>query len=60
MPSWLRAISAWNPLSYAVTSMRTLVIEGWVWEKIIPGLAVTFFSLIMVLVVTWQFNRSIV
>lgn len=60
MPAWLRAISAWNPLSYAVTPMRTLAIEGWVWEKIIPGLVVTFlFALVMVFIATRQFKRSI-
>lgn len=60
MPSWLKAISAWNPLSYAVTSMRTLVIKGWTWEEIILGTALTLlFALVMVLVVTWQFKRSI-
>lgn len=60
MPAWLKAISACNPLSYAVTPMRTLATEGWVWEKIIPGLGVTFFfALMMVFVSTKQFKRSI-
>jgi tetrahydromethanopterin S-methyltransferase subunit F len=40
--------------------MRALVLEGWVWDKIIPGLVITFvFALVMVLVSTRQFMRSI-
>lgn len=60
MPNWMKIISDWNPLTYAITPMRTLVVEGWVLEKIIPGLVITFgFAFVMVLVSTWQFKRSI-
>ncbi|MGD9213569.1 MAG: ABC transporter permease [Desulfobacteraceae bacterium] len=60
MPAWMKVISDWNPLTYAITPMRTLVIEGWVWEKIIPGLVITSaFALVMVLFSTRQFKRSI-
>lgn len=60
MPAWLKAIATWNPLSYAVTPMRALATEGWVWEKIIPGLVVVFlFALLMVFVSNRQFKRYI-
>ncbi|WP_027718887.1 ABC transporter permease [Desulfovirgula thermocuniculi] len=60
MPSWLRVVSAWNPLSYAVTAMRALIVEGWAWGKILSGLMVTLlFAFAMVLVATCQFKRSL-
>jgi ABC-2 type transport system permease protein len=60
MPDWIRLISQWNPLTYAITPMRTLIIEGWIWHKIIPGLTGTFlFALLMVIISTQQFKRSI-
>jgi ABC-2 type transport system permease protein len=60
MPAWMRVAADWNPLTYAITPMRTLVIEGWIWDKIIPGLVGTFFfALVMVLISSRQFKRSI-
>lgn len=60
MPSWLQTISRWNPVSYAVEPMRLLVTQGWVWGRIIPGIAfMVAFALLMVAIATWQFNKSI-
>lgn len=41
MPGWLQGISAVNPMTYAVTPMRVLALEGWRWESVIPGLLIT-------------------
>ncbi len=60
MPDWIKVVADWNPLTYAITPMRALVIEGWIWDKIIPGLVGTFFfGLVMVFISTRQFKRSI-
>ncbi|WP_419657455.1 ABC2-type transporter, permease protein [Desulfosarcina variabilis str. Montpellier] len=60
MPDWMQVICDWNPLTHAITPMRTLVVEGWVWDQIIPGLAFNLtFALVMVLVSTMQFRRAI-
>ncbi len=60
MPQWMQVICDWNPLTHAITPMRTLVVDGWVWHQIIPGLAVNMiFALVMMLVSTYQFLRSI-
>jgi len=60
MPGWLQMISYVNPLSYAVTPMRVLAIEGWIWEKVIPGLTITFlFALAAFFISVWQFKRTI-
>lgn len=58
MPAWLKAIATYNPLTYAVTPLRTLVLEGWVWEKIWPGLlAMGFFAAAAVAISARQFAR---
>ncbi len=60
MPDWMKIVSDWNPLTHAITPMRTLMVEGWVWDRILPGLFITFvFALVMVLVSSSQFRRSI-
>lgn len=59
MPAWLRTLATYNPLTYAVTPLRSLVLEGWVWEKIWPGLlAMGLFACASVLVCARQFMRS--
>jgi ABC-2 type transport system permease protein len=35
MPGWLRVIANVNPLSYAVTAMRTIATQGWVLDQIV-------------------------
>jgi len=60
MPAWLKVIATWNPLTYAVEPLRTLIIKGWVWPQIIPGLALMFlFAAIMIVISTRQFSKSI-
>ena len=60
MPDWMKLISDWNPLTHAITPMRTLIVKGWVWDNILPGLMVTLaFALVMVLIANHQFRRSI-
>ncbi|HHV62683.1 MAG TPA: ABC transporter permease [Firmicutes bacterium] len=60
MPAWLASLSRWNPVSYSVEPLRALVIQGWLWDKIIQGIVfVGVFSLVMVLIATRQFNKSI-
>jgi ABC-2 type transport system permease protein len=34
MPTWLRIIANVNPLSYAVTAMRTIATQGWIFQQI--------------------------
>ncbi|MEW5761752.1 MAG: ABC transporter permease [Bacillota bacterium] len=59
MPTWLKAVAAYNPLTHAVTPVRVLVMEGWVWEKIWPGfLAVTLFAIAAVALCARHFARA--
>jgi len=60
MPDWLRTIVAYNPVTYAIDPMRTLMITGWNWAVIIPGVAVVgVFTLLMGGLATFLFRRSI-
>jgi len=36
---WFRAVATWNPISYMVEAMRSLIISGWDWEALGLGLA---------------------
>jgi len=40
MPGWLAAIARINPVTYAVQPIRELVIHGWNWGSILPGLLI--------------------
>jgi ABC-2 type transport system permease protein len=37
---WFRAIATWNPVSYLVEALRSLVIAGWDWTALGKGLGV--------------------
>ncbi|NLG79206.1 MAG: ABC transporter permease [Firmicutes bacterium] len=59
MPTWLRTIARWNPLSYAVGPIRTLTTRGLVWGQVVPGLVAMFaFALAMSAIAARQFERS--
>lgn len=44
MPDWLGTIAAWNPVTVAISGMRTLALDGWIWADLAPavGLLVGF------------------
>lgn len=40
LPGWVQTISVLNPVSYGVEAARTIILDGWVWETILPALGV--------------------
>lgn len=59
MPAWLQAIAAWNPLTYVLTPMRTLIYKGWLWPELLRGGGlILVFAAAMGLLAVWQFRRS--
>ena len=58
MPDWLRTVNAWNPISHVIEAIRSLMLEGFVWQRIWPAivsimvLAVALHSLTL-----WAFRR---
>ncbi len=39
MTGWLRAVAGWNPVTYLMEAMRTIIFEGWDALKILKGAA---------------------
>jgi len=62
LPNWLTIVSAWNPLTYGVDALRTLMLgNAWTPLRIQPlwtdiGL-VALFDGIMIILGTWAFSR---
>lgn len=40
LPEWVQTVSVLNPVSYGVEAARAIIIEGWVWDIILPALGV--------------------
>ena len=60
MPQWLKTIVAYNPVTYAIDPIRTLMITGWDFSIIIPGIiVVSIFTLTMGGLATILFRRSV-
>ncbi|MCX7942502.1 MAG: ABC transporter permease [Dictyoglomaceae bacterium] len=60
MPDWLATIARWNPITYVVNPLRTLVISGWEMEDLIKGFSyILFLALIMLFIARNEFKRSI-
>jgi ABC-type multidrug transport system permease subunit len=49
LPSWMKAVSNVNPISYVANVVRTLMTTGFEWNTILPAYA--YVALIMI--VTW-------
>jgi len=62
LPSWLTTVAAWNPLTYGVDALRSIVLgAAWAPLQIQPlwmdlGF-VALFDLIMIIIGTWAFTR---
>ena len=60
VPAWLRAIAYLNPVTYAINSMRALMIGGWHWSAIAGSLpVVVLFSTIVAGISTLIFVRRV-
>jgi ABC-2 type transport system permease protein len=58
MPSWFATIARFNPVTYAIESIRTIMINGWDLATILPDLlVVATFSAMMLLLATVLFRR---
>ncbi|MBN1798750.1 MAG: ABC transporter permease [Spirochaetales bacterium] len=59
MPGWLKFIAEWNPISYAVIPLRTLVTKGWDWTVIWQSLIILcFFALCFLAGAVFFFKRA--
>lgn len=59
LTGWFKWAVTVNPVDYVLVSVRTIIIVGWEWESILPGLwvlAVT--TVIMLTAATWTYRRA--
>lgn len=60
MPGWLATVAELNPVSTVTDGMRTLLIDGWVLDSLLPTLTLLVVSLVVSMAVTsWALSRPI-
>lgn len=60
MPDWIQTVSKFNPISYTVDAIRVLMINGYVWDKIIMAYAVIALIAVVTLGTTlYQFRKVV-
>ncbi len=60
MPGWLQAIAHINPMTYAITSARQLILEGLHWGTVLSMTGVLLvFDVLMVAICLWTMRRTL-
>ncbi|MEO6397745.1 MAG: ABC transporter permease [Tepidiformaceae bacterium] len=57
MPQWMEVIARFNPLTYAITSMRTLVLDGWASSLLAPVAVLAVVAAAFLAIGTFEFRR---
>jgi ABC-2 type transport system permease protein len=58
MPDWLRVVNAWNPITYLIEAIRTLMVSGYDWGAIGSALlAIGAIGVILQAATLWAFHR---
>jgi ABC-2 type transport system permease protein len=58
MPDWLRIVNEWNPISYLIEAIRSLMVTGYDWALIGTAVLMTaVLGLILQVVTLWAFAR---
>ena len=42
LTGWLSTVATYNPVTYVLAGLRSLITEGWVWDDLAKGLGATF------------------
>lgn len=58
MPSWMEAVARLNPLTYAITAMRTVIVDGWDRDAAVGLAVLAAFAAACLAVGTDQFRRQ--
>jgi len=59
LSGWFKVAVTLNPVDYVMVGVRTIIIEGWIWESILPGLWVLLATtVIMLTAATWSYRRA--
>jgi ABC-2 type transport system permease protein len=58
MPGWLQIVNDWNPITYVIEAIRSLMVTGYDWGAIGTAVAMTVaLGAILQVVTLWAFNR---
>jgi ABC-2 type transport system permease protein len=58
MPEWLRVVNAWNPISFVIEAMRSLMTVGVEWDILGRAIAgIVLLGLVLHTVTLWAFRR---
>ncbi|MBI4307061.1 MAG: ABC transporter permease [Chloroflexi bacterium] len=58
LSGWFKIAATVNPVEYVLRGMRVIVIQGWEWETILPGLWVLVaMTVALTTVATWLYHR---
>jgi ABC-2 type transport system permease protein len=58
MPEWLQVVNDWNPISYLIEAIRSLMVTGFDWGAIGTALLMTVaVGAILQIATIWAFNR---
>ena len=58
MPDWLRVVNDWNPISYLIEAIRTLMVTGYDWGAIGSAvLSIGVIGVILQAATLWAFHR---
>jgi ABC-type multidrug transport system permease subunit len=58
MPDWLRIVNEWNPISYLIEAIRSLMVTGYDWALIGTAVLMTaVLGLILQVGTLWAFAR---
>ena len=61
LTGWFKIAVTINPVDYVLVSIRAIIIQGWEWEAILPGLWVlTATTATMLTAATWFYRRATV
>ena len=59
LTGWFKWAVTVNPVDYVLVSIRTIIITGWEWESILPGIWVlAAVTLIMLTAATWTYRGA--
>lgn len=59
LSGWFKIAVTINPVEYVLAALRVIVIEGWVWDTILPGLAVLVAMTVgLTAMTTWLYRRE--
>ncbi len=57
MAEWFQVAVSINPVNYVVEAIRAVVVVGWVWEDILPGISILIVMTIVALAATTVMYR---